>query len=40
MPAVLASLGPVRAVLDATPSVADAIGRAVQSWLQVWTLTP
>lgn len=40
MPAVLASLGPVRAVLDATPLVADAIGRAVQSWLQGWTLTP
>ncbi len=39
MPAVLASLGPVRAVLDATPAVADAIGQAVQSWLRVWTLT-
>ncbi len=39
MPAVLASLGPVRAVLDATPAVADAIGLAVQRWLRVWTLT-
>lgn len=39
MPAVLASLAPVRVALDSSASVAEAICRGVDAWLQVWTFT-
>ena len=39
MPAVLISLAPLRLALDASPSVAEAIRRGVDAWLQVWTFT-
>jgi hypothetical protein len=38
MPAVLCSLAPIRTAVDAAPAIGQAVGRALQTWMRVWTL--
>jgi N-acetylmuramoyl-L-alanine amidase len=38
MPAVLCSFAPVRTAVDAAPAIGAAIGRALHTWMRVWTL--
>ncbi len=38
MPAVLCSFAPVRTAVDAAPAIGTAIGRALHTWMRVWTL--
>ena len=38
MPAVLCSLAPIRTAVDAAPAIGVAVGRALQTWMRVWTL--
>jgi len=35
---VLCSFAPVRTAVDAAPAIGTAIGRALHTWMRVWTL--